>query len=933
MIHQQQQQQSQQKSIDHHHHQRQQQQQSCDYTSSCYNNGIPPSHNNNTNSKNLHVDDDDDDQDKKKLQRGWKMNVNGMRWSSMSNNTNTNTNYCTRLISTIAASNDNNEKGGGNGSSSSCCESSLSFNCSCKRIPMIAFLLLIIFIFLFCNISLFVQVNSHLLDLMYPPEYNGIVSKNRKYDENLLSFKNKKSGLLKEYIGRKRLSYQYDQNGNRITSGKSGSSKGSISNKNKSSKKQQQQQQENTILPNPTSLLKNATFSACLLIKDDNEILNEWIAYHYHTVHLRQLIVAVDPTSSESPTLILNKWRNITNSIVPQYNEDGVPNELRIVEWYDEDYMPNEFIEAGRAPIIISNASDLTNIADIHNPELQNETILLQISNHRYRQRVFLAQCLREFRFYYNLSWVVHIDTDEYIVASKLLRQMKPLYVDVPNSTESSGSVLRLIQQTVARTYQLVGYPCISMLRVLFGSVESTKDEIYYDQVPTSFNATNFETLRWRYHALPHNMTLHGNPKVILDVSVIPEDYFPQNIVYSIHRPVKEVCPKNKEIYYTNFRKQPIGTNHYLGSWERYNSRNDKRRSRSVYDLKATVKRGKDDFAGTWLKGFVNNVGYDIASHLLNNHYLMNEDNTESLNNQSIITETDMTSSSFIENKDINNNAQVTISQSSVVNDESSLVVENDNETINANAAAVDNDDDADNQSRDNNNIVVADVDDENKDGDNNNVDDENKDSGELTTNYQNDDNDSEEKHNDEEEVGIEHIHAYINNDIEKEDSSAIVVVEDAEKENEENEEEIEEEEEDTELNNEEVGIEHIQAYVNNDDNHNEKVDSAIIDAKENEEGKEEEIQENLDGDNGTESSNVRNEDKDNGDENDDTDEEEKEEEKEGQNEEEFVKELQDEQPSQQHQLDQDEEQQEQEQSIEPPQLSDEKDTEYAQIE
>jgi hypothetical protein len=68
-------------------------------------------------------------------------------------------------------------------------------------------------------------------------------------------------------------------------------------------------------------------------------------------------------------------------------------------------------------------------------------------------------------------------------------------------------------------------------------------------------------------------------------------------------------------LYYTSFRKQPIGTNHYLGSWERYNARNDKRRSRSVYDLKATVRRGKDDFTGMWLKGFVNTVGY--------NRYLM----------------------------------------------------------------------------------------------------------------------------------------------------------------------------------------------------------------------------------------------------------------------------------------------------------------------
>jgi hypothetical protein len=37
------------------------------------------------------------------------------------------------------------------------------------------------------------------------------------------------------------------------------------------------------------------------LIKDDNDILNEWIAYRYHFLNLRHMIVAVDPISATSP--------------------------------------------------------------------------------------------------------------------------------------------------------------------------------------------------------------------------------------------------------------------------------------------------------------------------------------------------------------------------------------------------------------------------------------------------------------------------------------------------------------------------------------------------------------------------------------------------------------------------------------------------------
>ena len=66
--------------------------------------------------------------------------------------------------------------------------------------------------------------------------------------------------------------------------------------------------------------------SACLLIKDDNEILNEWIAYHYHVLRLRYIVVAVDPTSTVAPNAIFEKWQNETD--------------LSIEIWSDQDFIP-----------------------------------------------------------------------------------------------------------------------------------------------------------------------------------------------------------------------------------------------------------------------------------------------------------------------------------------------------------------------------------------------------------------------------------------------------------------------------------------------------------------------------------------------------------------------------------------------------------------
>ena len=137
-------------------------------------------------------------------------------------------------------------------------------------------------------------------------------------------------------------------------------------------------------------------------------------------------------------------------------------------------------------------------------------------------------------------------------------------------------------------------YPCISMLRVLFGSQESSLND-QQEQVPPEFNGTTFETLRWRHHGLPHNRSLHGNPKVIIDVGAIPSRYFEEEAVFSIHRPIKQYCPRNSDLAFSSFRKQPVSVNHYLGSWERYSGRSDNRRSREVYDAKASVNRGQDD--------------------------------------------------------------------------------------------------------------------------------------------------------------------------------------------------------------------------------------------------------------------------------------------------------------------------------------------------
>lgn len=469
------------------------------------------------------------------------------------------------------------------------CESSVTMRVRCRRWQLLILITLLAVVSFAINISLFVE-HSNELTTTIPQE-----SESEQDDDHPLSQTQNTTkyerNVAEEFFGKKTATTKKKPSQNK-------------------SRRKRKKKERIKVEPNPLSLTSNATFSACLLIKDDNEILNEWLAYHYHVINMRTLVVAIDPTSSESPSKILQKWRLLTD--------------LEVLEWTDEMYMPEEFMQSGQAP-----SQYMQTASDFEKPI--GREALLEISNHRYRQRVFLAKCMKNMRKK-ERSWVMHIDTDEYVVASKLLRQMKPDYLTIP-PMETPGSVLSLLQQAVEKTAEPISYPCISMLRVLFGSIESPLEE-RSQNVPAGFNATKFDTLRFRNHALPHKMANHGNPKVILDVSAIPLTYFPDDIVYSIHRPVELFCNKNKELTFTSFRKQPIAVNHYLGSWERYSARSDKRRSRQVYDTKATASRGKDDGVRNWLLGFVETMGRDTVASLLGKAYLASSNETLSVTAQ-----------------------------------------------------------------------------------------------------------------------------------------------------------------------------------------------------------------------------------------------------------------------------------------------------------
>jgi hypothetical protein len=97
-----------------------------------------------------------------------------------------------------------------------------------------------------------------------------------------------------------------------------------------------------TLMIQTSSSQRQVLAAFCLLIKDDNDILSDWIADHYHVFRIRRLIVAVDPDRQTSPLEVLKHWGGNGNE-----NENGNLNnnyfDLNFTLWSDEDYTPAFF--------------------------------------------------------------------------------------------------------------------------------------------------------------------------------------------------------------------------------------------------------------------------------------------------------------------------------------------------------------------------------------------------------------------------------------------------------------------------------------------------------------------------------------------------------------------------------------------------------------
>lgn len=325
---------------------------------------------------------------------------------------------------------------------------------------------------------------------------------------------------------------------------------------------------------------------------DDNDILAEWVAYHYHVVNMRRLIVAVDPYSKTSPLDVLQAWG-------PEGGTGGGGGgwDLEYTLWNDEDYMSEAFWKDKDYSGVPSNSWHLGGA-----PEKQ------RVDNHRFRQRTFVSQCYARLKAE-GRTWVAHIDTDEFLVVNPMLRsegqsqggsdaagkrnetaalgsnepEAFSSTVPVPK-TPTAGSLSVFLGALYSKD-RATGYrphTCLMIPRVLFGSREDI--DLHYtladdgqimlplegvgqqsqaatnnssiNQDPTGPSSSSssssssppsnssslwwyksLETLRWEYHNNLTSNNRNGAGKSLVNVATIPEDHpiFLHKAAASVH--------------------------------------------------------------------------------------------------------------------------------------------------------------------------------------------------------------------------------------------------------------------------------------------------------------------------------------------------------------------------------------------------------------
>jgi len=323
------------------------------------------------------------------------------------------------------------------------------------------------------------------------------------------------------------------------------------------------------------------SFAACLIVKDDNQILPEWLAYHYTVMPLRHLIVAIDPLSITSPKPIFEKFRELG---------------MDITVWDDRDFNINARVW-------------------YHKAATPGDPYTHKHEAYMFRQNEFYWECLMELSERKDrgekLTWTMIIDTDEYVVFNNYLKSEteeandpRAMMPKVGNRTIAEY----ILQQNQSNDSSIWNtFPCIVFPRMLIGSMESDSTQVS-SQVPHGFDPLSFNTMRFRYYELPQHITAPG--KSFVDVSRYHGTRVPNPhavLALSCYAPNK-ILTENPA--FADIFRSTLRIHHYIGHLDMFLRGNSSRGEETYNERNRLVsKEETDDSIRGWLQAFVNDVG------------------------------------------------------------------------------------------------------------------------------------------------------------------------------------------------------------------------------------------------------------------------------------------------------------------------------------
>jgi hypothetical protein len=399
--------------------------------------------------------------------------------------------------------------------------------------------------------------------------------------------------------------------------------------------------------PPPLVPFPNA-MAACLLMFDDNLSLVEWLAYHYHTMPLRHVIVLTDPRSTESPIPILERWQTLGLLTYEYWDETRVfahdpqvlhdlyqqgdliqlhrarqghfygqcMRELKL-RWQSTQTLQHSSLHMMRpssssssAAVISASASMASTLETTATPG----TTTTMLRKQQQQQPLFYNNADSN-NDNSNDAWVILTDVDEYVTINpRIADSHHKLYrpYQATTSLTQPGTILQFLQQ---EQRQHKPQACIHMARRdMVSNQESTMEEISVG-VPDYIDPTTLFTTRWRYQS---HRKITG--KCLVNLNHVPYTGLPIQTPKQGHVPLAHgYCPHwyAKQRYTMN--DTPLVVHHYLGTQEQYQHRDDPRRDRTNagFDSKQQYPTSLQDDTRTWLQGFIDQVGKDIAVRLL----------------------------------------------------------------------------------------------------------------------------------------------------------------------------------------------------------------------------------------------------------------------------------------------------------------------------